>query len=137
MVKNIISITDGQLYLSPDLFAKGVLPAVDVGKSVSRVGGKAQKRAYRDLVGKLRLSYSQFEELETFARFATRLDETTKGSIERGKRLRELLRQKRYSPLEDYEQIAVLFALNAGLLDTIEVKKIKEAEQILAQQVGA
>ncbi len=134
---NIISITDGQLYLSPDLFAKGVLPAVDVGKSVSRVGGKAQKRAYRDLVGKLRLSYSQFEELETFARFATRLDETTKGSIERGKRLRELLRQKRYSPLKDYEQIAVLFALNAGLLDGVEVKRIKEAEQILAEQIGA
>lgn len=133
---NIISITDGQLYLSPDLFAKGLLPAVDVGKSVSRVGGKAQKRAYRDLVGKLRLSYSQFEELETFARFATRLDEATKGSIERGKRLRELLRQKRYAPLKDYEQIAVLFALNAGLLDAIEVKKIKEAERRIAEQIG-
>ncbi len=133
---NIISITDGQLYLSPDLFAKGVLPAVDVGKSVSRVGGKAQKRAYRDLVGKLRLSYSQFEELETFARFATRLDETTKSSIERGKRLREILRQKRYAPLKDYEQIAVLFALNSGLLDAVDVQKIKEAEGLIAREIG-
>ncbi|MCJ7603012.1 MAG: F0F1 ATP synthase subunit alpha, partial [Desulfobulbaceae bacterium] len=95
---NIISITDGQVYLSPDLFSKGMLPAVDVGKSVSRVGGKAQKVAYRDLVGQMRLSYAQFEELETFARFATRLDDNTKKALERGKRVREVLRQSRYSP---------------------------------------
>lgn len=133
---NIISITDGQLYLSPDLFVKGVLPAVDVGKSVSRVGGKAQKQAYRDLVGKLRLSYSRFEELETFARFATRLDEATRKSIERGKRLRELLRQKRYAPLEDYEQVAVLHALNSGMLDAVGVKDIRTAEGEIIGQIG-
>lgn len=133
---NIISITDGQLYLSPGLFAKGILPAVDVGRSVSRVGGKAQKRAYRDLVGQLRLSYSQFEELETFARFATRLDEQTRRSIERGKRLREILRQKRYSPLADYQQIAVMSALTGGLLDEVPLKEIKAVEERIASRIA-
>ncbi|MBI5559294.1 MAG: F0F1 ATP synthase subunit alpha [Deltaproteobacteria bacterium] len=132
---NIISITDGQIYLSPELFAKGMLPAVDVGKSVSRVGGKAQKEAYRDLVGQLRLSYAQFEELETFARFATRLDDNTQKAIERGKRVREALRQDRYSSLKEYEQVAVMLALTAGLLDRIEVKKIKEAEMVIKEAV--
>ncbi|TFG37613.1 MAG: F0F1 ATP synthase subunit alpha [Desulfobacterales bacterium] len=132
---NIISITDGQVYLSPDLFSKGMLPAVDVGKSVSRVGGKAQKVAYRDLVGQMRLSYAQFEELETFARFATRLDDTTKKALERGKRVREVLRQSRYSPLKDYEQVAVMLALTEGLLDAIEVKEIKAAEQKIREKI--
>ncbi|MBU0965930.1 MAG: F0F1 ATP synthase subunit alpha [Proteobacteria bacterium] len=132
---NIISITDGQIYLSPDLFSKGMLPAVDVGKSVSRVGGKAQKVAYRDLVGQMRLSYAQFEELETFARFATRLDDNTKKALERGKRVREVLRQSRYSPLKDYEQVAVMLALTEGLLDAIEVKEIKAAEQKITEKI--
>jgi len=132
---NIISITDGQVYLSPDLFSKGMLPAVDVGKSVSRVGGKAQKVAYRDLVGQMRLSYAQFEELETFARFATRLDDNTKKALERGKRVREVLRQSRYSPLKDYEQVAVMLALTEGLLDAIEVKEIKAAEQKITEKI--
>ena len=132
---NIISITDGQIYLSPDLFSKGMLPAVDVGKSVSRVGGKAQKVAYRDLVGQMRLSYAQFEELETFARFATRLDDNTRKALERGKRVREVLRQSRYSPLKDYEQVAVMLALTEGLLDTIEVKEIKAAEQKITEKI--
>jgi len=132
---NIISITDGQIYLSPDLFSKGMLPAVDVGKSVSRVGGKAQKVAYRDLVGQLRLSYAQFEELETFARFATRLDDNTRKALERGKRVREVLRQNRYSPLKDYEQVAVMLALTEGLLDAVEVKKIKMAEQEIMEKI--
>lgn len=132
---NIISITDGQVYLSPDLFSKGTLPAVDVGKSVSRVGGKAQKIAYHQLVGQLRLAYAQFEELETFARFATRLDENTKKALERGKRVRELLRQGRYSPLKDYEQVAVMLALTEGLLDDIPVKAIKNAEREITRKV--
>lgn len=131
---NIISITDGQIYLSPDLFSKGTLPAVDVGKSVSRVGGKAQKVAYRDLVGQLRLAYAQFEELETFARFATRLDDNTRRALERGKRVREVLRQSRYSPLKDYEQVAVMLALTEGLLDAIDVNKIKAAEQEITEK---
>ena len=88
---NLISITDGQIYLSPNLFQKGILPAVDVGKSVSRVGGKTQLAAYRAVAGDLRLSYSQFEELEAFARFGTRLDEDTQRTLERGRRVREIL----------------------------------------------
>ena len=90
---NLISITDGQIYLSPELFQKGVLPAVDVGKSVSRVGGKAQLPAYRKVAGALRLSYTQFQELESFARFGTRLDERTRRTLEHGRRVRAVLRQ--------------------------------------------
>jgi len=133
---NIISITDGQIYLSPDLFAKGILPAVDAGKSVSRVGGKAQKAAYRELVGSLRLSYAQFEELETFARFATRLDDNTKQAIERGKRVREVLKQNRYAALKDYEQVAIMTALTEGLLDALDIKEIKEAESAMSAAVS-
>ena len=131
---NLISITDGQIYLSPDLFAKGFLPAVDVGKSVSRVGGKAQKAGFRDLVGQLHLSYSQFEELETFSRFATRLDEETTKNLERGKRLRELLRQDRFQGYRDFEQIIIMLALTEGLLDHIKVKEIGEAEEMIRAQ---
>ncbi|RJX35790.1 MAG: F0F1 ATP synthase subunit alpha [Desulfurivibrio sp.] len=132
---NIISITDGQIYLSPDLFSRGTLPAVDVGKSVSRVGGKAQKDAYRDLVGQMRLSYAQFEELETFARFATRLDDNTRKALERGKRVREILGQRRYSPLKDYEQVAVMLALTEGLLDSVAIREIKVAEQKIREKI--
>ncbi len=96
---NLISITDGQIYLSPRLFQKGILPAVDVGKSVSRVGGKAQLPAYRAVASDLRLSYSQFEELESFSRFGTRLDESTRRILERGWRVREVLKQPQYQPL--------------------------------------
>ncbi|MGM0681829.1 MAG: F0F1 ATP synthase subunit alpha, partial [Thermodesulfobacteriota bacterium] len=108
---NLISITDGQIYLSPELFSKGMLPAVDVGRSVSRVGGKAQRPAFKGLVGELKLSYSQFEELENFSRFATRLDKKTRQALERGKRLRELLGQHRYSPRTADEQVGTMLAL--------------------------
>ncbi len=124
---NLISITDGQIYLSPDLYRKGILPAVDVGKSVSRVGGKTQFKAYRDVAGDLRLSYSQFEELETFARFSTRLDEDTRKTLERGRRVREILKQPQYQPIPAPEQIAVLFAITRGLLDDLEVEDIHNA----------
>jgi F-type H+/Na+-transporting ATPase subunit alpha len=90
---NLISITDGQIYLSPELFQRNHLPAIDVGKSVSRVGGKTQLPAYRTVTGDLRLSYAQFEELEMFARFGTRLDEKTRDTIERGRRVRKVLTQ--------------------------------------------
>ena len=130
---NLISITDGQIYLSPQLFARGMLPAVDVGKSVSRVGGKAQKQDFRDLVGELKLSYSQFEELETFARFATRLDEETRKSLDRGRRLREVLRQKRYHPLQDFEQIIVMLALINGLFDPLPPELVAQAEKELCE----
>jgi len=127
---NLISITDGQIYLSPKLFELGILPAVDVGKSVSRVGDKAQLAAYRS-IAKLKLEYAQFEELETFARFGTRLDETTKKTIEHGKRIRECLKQQELQQLTVSEQIVLLLALKNGLLDAIPVEKIQEAEAAL------
>jgi F-type H+/Na+-transporting ATPase subunit alpha len=123
---NIISITDGQIYVSPDLFRRGVLPAVDIGKSVSRVGGKAQLAAYRAVAETLRISYSQFEELEAFARFGTRLDERTRKTIERGRRVREVLKQTQYSPLPVAEQIAIFLAVTAGLFDDVEVEHVAE-----------
>lgn len=134
---NIISITDGQIYLSPDLFQKGILPAADVGKSVSRVGGKTQLPAYRAVAGNLRLSYSQFEELEKFARFSTRLDEQTRKTIEHGRRVREVLKQDQYNPLSVPEQIAVLLSVTEGLFDDIPVNKIVEIEEKIRSAVTA
>jgi len=126
---NLISITDGQIYLSPLFFRKGILPAVDVGKSVSRVGGKAQLPAYRTVAGDLRLTYSQFEELETFSRFGARLDEDTRKKLSRGRRIREILKQYRYSPLPAADQIAVLIALTHGVLDGIALADISDAQK--------
>lgn len=126
---NLISITDGQIYLSPDLFQKGILPAVDVGKSVSRVGGKAQLAAYRAVAGSLKLSYSQFEELETFSRFGTRLDEQTRQNLEHGRRIRACLKQPQSAPIPVPEQITVLLALTAGLFDAVVVDRMPKAEQ--------
>ncbi len=121
---NLISITDGQIYLSPVLFHKGHLPAVDVGKSVSRVGGKTQFPAFRAVSGDLRLAYSQFEELETFARFASRLDEQTRNTIEHGRRVREVLKQAEHQPQSASAQVAVLKAVTAGLLDELPLKEV-------------
>src|SRR5580692_7960640 len=132
---NLISITDGQIYLSPTLFELGILPAVDVGKSVSRVGGKAQRAAYRAVAGDLKLAYSQFEELETFARFGARLDEGTRKSIEHGRRMRECLKQPESTPVAVPAQITVLLALSATIFDTIPLEKMLEAEH--AVQVAA
>jgi F-type H+-transporting ATPase subunit alpha len=126
---NLISITDGQIYLSPDLFQKGILPAVDVGRSVSRVGGKAQLAAYRAVTGDLRLTYSQFEELEAFSRFGTRLDEETRHAIERGRRVREVLKQSQYDPMPVAGQIAVLLATTEGVFDRLPLEKIGEVEK--------
>jgi F-type H+-transporting ATPase subunit alpha len=132
---NLISITDGQIYLSPTLFHKGLLPAIDVGKSVSRVGGKTQFPAYRSVAGDLRLSYSQFEELETFARFATRLDEATRATIEHGRRVREILKQAEHQPLRASEQMAALRAVNAGLFDALPTDRVEEAEKAVQARV--
>jgi F-type H+-transporting ATPase subunit alpha len=131
----LISITDGQIYLSPELFRKSILPAVDVGRSVSRVGGKAQLTCYRAVAGELRLSYAQFEELEVFARFGTRLDEETRKTLERGRRIREVFKQPQYEPLPVAEQIAVLFAAGEGLLDTIPLEQVAEAERVIRRAV--
>jgi len=126
---NLISITDGQIYLSPSLFELGVLPAVDVGKSVSRVGGKAQRAAYRAVAGDLKLAYAQFEELETFARFGARLDESTRKIIEHGRRIRACLKQSECAPVSVPAQIAVLLALSAGLFDRVTLDQMPDAEQ--------
>ena len=126
---NLISITDGQIYLSPTLFDLGVLPAVDVGKSVSRVGGKAQRAAYRAVAGDLKLAYAQFEELETFARFGARLDEDTRKIIEHGRRIRACLKQSEFAPVGVPAQIAILLALSAGLFDAVPLDRMTNAEQ--------
>jgi F-type H+-transporting ATPase subunit alpha len=125
---NLISITDGQIYLSPSLFELGVLPAVDVGKSVSRVGGKAQRAAYRAVAGDLKLAYAQFEELETFARFGARLDEDTRKIIEHGRRIRACLKQPEFSPVSVPEQITVLLALTSQLFDAVPIDQMTDAE---------
>lgn len=132
---NLISITDGQIYFSPDLFHKGMLPAIDVSESVSRVGGKTQYPAFRNVAGDLRLSYSQFEELETFARFATRLDEDTRATIRHGRRVREVLKQDAHQPLRASEQIAILKAVNAGLLDALPLEQVARAEHAIRERV--
>ena len=122
---NLISITDGQIYVSPEQFQQGILPAVDVGKSVSRVGGKTQLPAYREVAGDLRLSYSQYKEVEVFARFGTQLDESTRHTLERGRRVQEVLKQRQASPIAAAEQVAVLLALTEGLLDKVPVDQIQ------------
>lgn len=132
---NLISITDGQIYLSPRLFQKGILPAVDVGKSVSRVGGKAQLAAYRAVAGDLRLSYSQFEELETFSRFGTRLDEATRTVLERGWRIREILKQPQFEPLPVSEQITALIAVTGNILDPVPIDRVRETEDVIRRTV--
>ncbi|MCP4393701.1 MAG: alternate F1F0 ATPase, F1 subunit alpha [Alphaproteobacteria bacterium] len=130
---NVISITDGQIYLSPTLFQKGMMPAIDAGKSVSRVGGNAQVPAYRAVAGDLRLSFAQYEELETFARFGTQLDEETTKAITRGRRVREVLKQNAYEPLPVEEQIAVLLACTNGIFDPIELDEVAKAEIIVRE----
>ncbi len=132
---NLVSITDGQIYLTPDLFHKGILPAVDVGRSVSRVGGKTQLPAYRSVAGDLRLSYSQFEELEAFSRFGTRLDDATQKSIDRGQRVREILKQSQYQPIPVVEQIVVLLAVIQGVFDNVNLSKISLVEESVRQAV--
>ena len=130
---NIISITDGQIYLSTSLFQRGVLPAIDTGKSVSRVGGDAQLPAYRKLVGPLKLFYSQFEELESFAKFGTQMDAATTGRLKRGQAIRSVLQQIQYAPMPVADQIAVFLATNAGLLDNIPEGKITQAQDIITR----
>jgi F-type H+-transporting ATPase subunit alpha len=128
---NLISITDGQIYLSPQLYEEGEMPAVDVGKSVSRVGGESQLPAYRAVAGDLRLTYAQFGELEAFVRFGTRLDEETRKILERGRQIREVLKQPRYDPLPAPDQIAVLLAATSGILDAVPLDKVASAKEMI------
>jgi F-type H+/Na+-transporting ATPase subunit alpha len=130
---NLISITDGQIYLSPSLFELGVLPAVDVGKSVSRVGGEAQWAAYRALAGDLKLAYAQFEELETFARFGARVDDQTRAIIAHGQRIRAVLKQSEFALVDVTVQITVLLALTTGLFDAVPLDRMADAEQAVGK----
>jgi F-type H+/Na+-transporting ATPase subunit alpha len=125
---NLISITDGQIYLSPSLFELGVLPAVDVAQSVSRVGGKAQRAAYRAVAGDLKLAYAQFEELESFARFGARVDEGTRHVLDHGRRIRACLKQPESAPVSVPAQVVVLLALSAKLFDPVPLEQMMEAE---------
>ena len=126
---NVISITDGQIFLETDLFYKGIRPAVNVGLSVSRVGSSAQIKAMKKVAGTLKLDLAQYRELEAFAQFGSDLDEATKRQLERGKRAVEVLKQPQYAPVKIENQIVVLYALTKGYMDTIPVDKIKEYEQ--------
>lgn len=126
---NLISITDGQIYLSPSLFELGVLPAVNVGQSVSRVGGKAQRPSFRTVTGDLKLAYAQFTELEKFSRFGARLNEGNRKIIEHGQRIRACLKQPESAPVSVPAQIAVLVALAAGLFDPVPLEHMTDAEQ--------
>ncbi len=125
---NVISITDGQIFLESDLFYKGIRPALNVGISVSRVGSSAQTKAMKKVAGKLKLQLAQFRELEAFAQFGSDLDETTKKTLELGRRMTEILKQPQYSPLSLEQQVTILYAVNNGLFNKIPVEKIAETE---------
>ena len=125
---NVISITDGQIYLESDLFYKGIRPALNVGLSVSRVGSAAQIKAMKKVAGKLRLDLAQFRELEAFAQFGSDLDEATRKQIERGRRTVEVLKQDQYVPMPVENQVAIIYALTNGYLDDVAVEKVQNWE---------
>ena len=125
---NVISITDGQIFMETDLFYQGIRPAISAGLSVSRVGGNAQTKAVKSVSGHLKLSLSQFRELASFAQFGSDLDEATKSQIDRGQRLTELLKQPQYQPSGVWEQVASVYAVNQGSFDAVPVAKIKDAQ---------
>jgi len=130
---NVISITDGQIFLETDLFYKGIRPAVNVGLSVSRVGSSAQIKAMKKVAGTLKLDLAQFRELEAFAQFGSDLDDSTKRQLERGKRAVEVLKQLQYAPIKTEHQVVTLFALTRGYMDDVPVDRIKEFEQGLTE----
>src|SRR5262245_32271122 len=132
---NVISITDGQIYLQPDLFFKGIRPAMNVGISVSRVGGAAQIKAMKDkqVAGGLRLALASFRELEAFAQLGTDLDAATQAKLDRGNRMVELLKQPQYQPLEVVDQIMIIYAGNSGSLDDIPANRVQAFEKEFIQ----
>lgn len=134
---NVISITDGQIFLETDLFNSGIRPAINAGISVSRVGGAAQTKAIKQVAGKLRLDLAQFRELEAFAQFASDLDKATKDQLLRGQKLTEVLKQPQYSPLSVAEQVSILFAANEGYLDDIDNKRVLEFKKKWFEYFGA
>jgi F-type H+-transporting ATPase subunit alpha len=134
---NVISITDGQIFLESDLFFAGVRPAINVGISVSRVGGSAQVKAMRTVAGRLRLDLAQYRELEAFAAFASDLDAATKKQLDRGARTVEVLKQPQYSPVPVEQQVMIIFAVTNGYLDDVAVPAIKQWETGLQQFLAA
>ena len=134
---NVISITDGQLYLESDLFYQGIRPALNVGISVSRVGGKAQTKAMRQVAGKLKLDLAQYRNLAAFAQFGSDLDKATREQLERGQRLTELLKQSQYEPMRLDRQVMVIYAGTTGYLDDIPVEKIRSFESAFVRYVEA
>jgi F-type H+-transporting ATPase subunit alpha len=130
---NVISITDGQIFLETDLFYKGIRPAVNVGLSVSRVGATAQIKAMKKVAGKIKLELAQYRELEAFAQFGSDLDEGTKKQLERGKRAVEVLKQPQYAPVGTVDQVVTLYALINGFIDEVKIDKVKEFETGLAE----
>jgi len=130
---NVISITDGQIFLESDLFYKGTRPAINVGNSVSRVGGSAQAKAMKKNAGPLKLQLAQFRELESFAQFSSDLDPDTKKTIERGRRLAEVLKQPQYSPVSMPQQVAILYAANKGYLDKVDLEEVGAWEEGLQE----
>ncbi|HUP27038.1 MAG TPA: F0F1 ATP synthase subunit alpha, partial [Chloroflexia bacterium] len=125
---NVISITDGQIFLEPDLFYAGIRPAINVGVSVSRVGGDAQIKAYRQVAGRLKLDMAQFRELAAFAQFGSDLDKSTKAQLDRGLRIQEVLKQPQYQPLPVAQQVAVIYAVTNGYLDDVPIESVRDWE---------
>jgi F-type H+/Na+-transporting ATPase subunit alpha len=125
---NVISITDGQIFLQSDLFNQGQRPAVNAGISVSRVGGAAQIKAMRQVAGKLRIDLAQYRELAAFAQFASDLDEATRKQLERGQRVTEMMKQKQYAPMSVAEMALSIYAVNNGYMDKVELKKVSAFE---------
>jgi F-type H+-transporting ATPase subunit alpha len=130
---NVISITDGQIFLETDLFNAGIRPAINAGISVSRVGGAAQTKVIKKLGGGVRLALAQFRELAAFAQFASDLDEATRKQLDRGRMVTELMKQPQYQPLQVWEQAITLFAVNNGYFDDIDIKKALAAEKALRE----
>jgi len=134
---NVISITDGQIFLEGDLFRSGVRPAINVGISVSRVGGKAQPKAMKKVAGKLRLELSQFRELEAFSQFGSELDPETQATLARGERLVELLNQDELKPWSPAHQVAAIYSGTGGYLDRIKVERIRELHESMLQRLDS
>jgi F-type H+-transporting ATPase subunit alpha len=128
---NVISITDGQIYLEPELFNQGIRPAINVGISVSRVGGNAQIKAMKQVAGQLKMDLAQYRELMTFAQFGTELDKASQAQLDRGARLTEILKQDQYSSLSVEKQVLIIYAGNRGFLDAFSVDQIQDYEQKL------
>jgi len=133
---NVISITDGQIFLGTDLFNSGIRPAIDAGLSVSRVGGAAQTKAIKKLGGGVRLALAQYRELAAFAQFASDLDDATRAQLERGQRVTELMKQKQYAPMSVGEMAVSLYAIDRGYMDDVAMDKIGDFESALIDHMN-